>query len=205
MEYDRFYQLKLSLLGIKPEIWRRIVVPASISLDRLHDVIQIVMPWEDVHLYEFQIGKDLYSAYADEEDGVIYCGGFRLGDLVKQKGRKFLYRYDFGDGWEVELTVENSRFPRAALFCLEGERTAPPEDIGGIPGYENLLRTVKMPADEEDEEFEKSGEFKELLEWLGGEFDPEFFNSDATNFMLDLYLNWSQDRPLDWGPVEWIE
>ncbi len=80
MEYDRFYQLKLSLLGIKPEIWRRIVVPAAISLDRLHDVIQIVMQWEDIHLYEFQIGKNLYSAYADEEDEVIYCGEFRLGD-----------------------------------------------------------------------------------------------------------------------------
>lgn len=196
MEYDRFYQLKLSLLGIKPEIWRRIVVPAAISLDRLHDVIQIVMPWEDIHLYEFQIGKNLYSAYADEEDRVIYCGEFRLGDLVKQKGRKFLYRYDFGDGWEVELTVEDSRFPKAALFCLEGERAAPPEDVGGIPGYENFLRALKKPADKE---------YEKLIEWLGEEFDPELFNSDATNFMLDLYLNWSQDRPLDWGPVEWIE
>ena len=95
---ERFYMIKIQLLDIEPAIWRRFVVPASITLDRLHDVIQIVMGWTDSHLHEFTIGKKRYTEYPESKEDGLICGKYRLGDLIKQKGRAFTYLYDFGDG-----------------------------------------------------------------------------------------------------------
>jgi hypothetical protein len=97
---ERLYLLKIQLLDIEPSIWRRFVVPASITLDRLHDVIQIVMVWTDSHLHEFTIGNKRYTEYPQSKEDGLVCGRYRLGDLIKQKGRTFSYLYDFGDGWE---------------------------------------------------------------------------------------------------------
>ena len=70
---ERFYLLKIQLLDIEPTIWRRFVVSASITLDRLHDVIQIVMGWTDSHLHEFTIGKKRYTEYPEsKEDGLVW-------------------------------------------------------------------------------------------------------------------------------------
>ncbi len=87
---ERFYLLKIELLDIEPPIWRRFVVPGSITLDRLHDVIQIVMGWQDSHLHEFAIGKKRYTEYPEYNDDGLPCGKFRLVDLIKQKGGPFL-------------------------------------------------------------------------------------------------------------------
>ena len=98
--------LKIYLLDIEPEIWRRFVVPAKITLDR-------------------------------------------LGDLIKQKGRTFRYLYDFGDDWEHELVIENSHYfnleQGTELYCLEGERCCPPEDVGGAPGFFEFCKALKDP------------------------------------------------------------
>lgn len=196
MREERFYQLKIRLLGIEPEIWRRFSVPASISLDRLHDVIQIVMGWNDSHLYEFTIGKKRYTEFPESRLDGLVCGRYRLGDLIKKEGRTFLYRYDFGDGWEHELTLEDSHFVEPVMLCFEGERACPPEDVGGVPGYYEFCRAVKDPAHEDHEE---------LLEWVGGEYDGEYFDRTGINWMLLRYLRWSRDRHLDWGPIEWYE
>lgn len=144
---ERFYLLKIQLLDIEPAIWRRFVVPASITLDRLHDVIQIVMGWTDSHLHEFTIGKKRYTEYPEpKEDGLI-CGKYRLGDLIKQKGRTFSYLYDFGDSWEHKLVLEENRYfnpeLRTELACLDGERTCPPEDVDGIPGFFEFCNALK--------------------------------------------------------------
>jgi len=88
---ERFYLLKIQLQFIKPAIWRRFVVPADITLDRLHDVIQIVMGWEDCHLHEFTIGKKRYTEYPESPEDGLPCGKYRLGDLVRQKGSVFHY------------------------------------------------------------------------------------------------------------------
>ena len=96
----RTYLLSLKLLHIHPEICRRFVVPARITLDRLHDVIQIVMGWTDSHLHEFTIGRKRYTEYPESREDGLECGRYRLVDLIKRKGRAFSDLYDFGDSWE---------------------------------------------------------------------------------------------------------
>ncbi len=154
---DRLYLLKIQLLDIEPAIWRRFVVPASITLDRLHDVVQIVMGWTDSHLHEFTIGNKRYTEYPESKEDGLICGKYRLGDLIKQKGRTFSYLYDFGDSWEHELVLEESHYfnpeTRTELACLEGERACPPEDVGGVPGYFEFCKALLDPNHEEHESF----------------------------------------------------
>ena len=192
---ERFYLLRIQLLDIRPEIWRRFVVPANITLDRLHDIIQIVMDWTDSHLHEFTIGKKRYTEYPESED-VLACGKYRLGDLIKQKGRTFSYLYDFGDSWEHEIVIEESRYSnpklRTELACLEGERACPPEDVGGMPGYFEFCNALKDPKHEEHESY---------MEWSGGDFDSEWFDADSVNWELMKYLRWSRDRYQNWKCV----
>ncbi len=194
---ERSYLLKIQLLDIEPAIWRRFVVPASITLDRLHDVIQIVMGWTDSHLHEFTIGNKRYTEYPESKEDGLVCSRYRLADLVKQKGRTFHYLYDFGDGWEHELVLEESRYfnpeLRTELACLDGQRSCPPEDVGGVPGYFEFLSALKDPNHEEHENY---------TEWSGGDFDNERFDSDSVNWELMKYLRWSRDRYQNWGGVE---
>ena len=194
---ERFYLLKIQLLDIEPPIWRRFVVPASITLDRLHDVIQIVMGWTDSHLHEFTIGNKRYTEYPESKEDGLVCGRYRIGDLIKQKGRTFRYLYDFGDSWEHELVLEKSRYfnpdLRTELACLDGERSCPPEDVGGVPGYFEFCNALKDPSHEEHESY---------MEWSGGDFDSEWFDPESINWELMKYLRWSRDRYQNWGGVE---
>ncbi len=191
---ERFYLLNIQLLDIEPLIWRRFVVPASITLDRLHDVIQIVMGWTDSHLHAFTIGKKRYTEYPEFRDDGFECGRYRLGDLIKQKGRTFQYMYDFGDSWEHELVIEDSRYfnpeRRTEPACLEGERACPPEDVGGVYGYFEFCNALKDPTHEEHESY---------MEWSGGDYDSESFDADDVNWELMKYLRWSRDRYQNWG------
>jgi hypothetical protein len=194
--YERFYLLKIQLFDIEPAIWRRFVVPAGITLDRLHDVIQIVMGWSDSHLHEFTIGNKRYTEYPESKEDGLACGSYRLGNLIKQKGRTFHYLYDFGDSWEHELVLEDSRYfnpeLRIELSCLEGERACPPEDVGGIPGYFEFCEALKDPNHEEHESY---------MEWLGGDFDTERFDNKSVNWELMKYRRWSRDRYQSWEGV----
>jgi hypothetical protein len=194
---ERFYLLKVQLLGVEPAVWRRFVVPSSITLDRLHDIVQIVMGWTDSHLHEFTIGKKRYTEYPESKEDGLVCGRYRLGDLIKQKGRTFRYLYDFGDSWEHELVLEESRYfnpgLRTKLACFEGERACPPEDVGGIPGYFEFCNALKDPG---------HGEHESYMEWSGGDFDSEQFDSESVNWELMKYLRWSRDRYQNWGGVE---
>ncbi|MEA2109826.1 MAG: plasmid pRiA4b ORF-3 family protein [Pseudomonadota bacterium] len=194
---ERFYLLKIQLLDIELVIWRRFAVPASITLDRLHDVIQIVMGWTDSHLREFTIGNKRYTEYPESKEDGLVCGRYRLGDLIKQKGRTFRYLYDFGDSWDHELVLEENRYfnpePRTELACLEGERACPPEDVGGVPGYFEFCNALNDPSHEEHESY---------MEWSGGDYDSERFDSESINWELIKYLRWSRDRHQNCGGVE---
>lgn len=194
---ERFYLLKIQLLDIEPAIWRRFVAPAGITLDRLHDVIQIVMGWTDSHLHEFTIGNKRYTEYPESKEDGLVCGRYRLGHLIKQRGCTFSYLYDFGDSWEHELVLEESRYfnpeLRTKLVCLEGERACPPEDVGGVPGYFEFCNAIKYPNHEEHESY---------MEWSGGDFDSKRFDSESVNWELMKYLRWSRDRYQNWGGVE---
>ena len=191
--HKRFYLLKIKLVDIEPAIWRRFVVPATITLDRLHDVIQIVMGWTNSHLHEFTIGKKSYTEYPETKEDGLECGKYRLGDLIKQKGRTFHYLYDFGDYWMHELVLEESRyFNPEQVFkvnCLEGERACPPEDVGGVSGYFEFCLIMGDPNHEEHES---------IKIWAGGDFDIERFDSGIINRELMKYLSWTRDRYLDW-------
>lgn len=186
---DRLYLLRVQLLDIEPEIWRRFVVPACITMERLHDVIQIVMGWTDSHLHAFTIGNKRYTEYPEFKEDGLECGKYRLGDIIKQKGRTFGYLYDFGDSWNHNLVLEENRYfnpkLRTKLACLEGERACPPEDVGGVSGYFEFCKALKNPEHEEHESF---------VEWSGGDYDSESFDANAVNWELMKYLRWSRDR-----------
>jgi len=132
----RLYVLKVMLDNIEPEIWRQFVVPSDITLDRLHDIIQIVMGWTDSHLHEFSIEGKRYTEYMESPEDGEEDGLYRLGNLVKRKGASFEYTYDFGDNWRHHLILETTDYylrPHdEPILFLTGERACPPEDVGGI-------------------------------------------------------------------------
>ena len=194
---ERNYLLRISLCNIQPEIWRRFVVPGNITLDRLHDVIQIIMGWEDYHLFEFRIGKKKYTERPETKNDGVECERHRLVDLIKQKGREFHYLYDFGDSWEHLLVIEDSRYENPemeiGLTCLDGERACPPEDVGGSHRYQDFLSVIKDPS---------HSRYQEMKEWINVDFDAEEFHLDLVKYELMKYLRWSRDRYQNWEGTE---
>ncbi len=170
------YQFKITLLDIKPAIWRRIQVP-DCTLADLHEYIQAAFGWENYHLHQFMIDGERYGPPAP--DGQDFDLDFEdetevlLSKLIPRSGRKsrWIYEYDFGDGWRHEILFEGFPIsdPKAKYpLCLEGERACPPEDCGGRWGYGDYLVAI---ADSQHERHE------ELLEWRGP-FDPEAFDAE---------------------------
>jgi hypothetical protein len=180
------FQLKITLHGTHPPIWRRLAVPGDIKLATLHDVFQFVMGWHDCHLHSFRIGGDTYEPPAEDDcsDSMFRADfhhderPFRLNDLLKAKGDHMVYEYDFGDGWQHEIRLENilppSQGPRFAI-CLAGARACPPEDCGGVHGYTELLAIITDP---------KHPENARMMKWLGDGFDPEAFDAVAIDAQL---------------------
>ena len=126
----QYYLLRIVLSGTRPEIWRRFVVPADISLARLHDVIQIVMGWQDLHLHEFLFGHERFTEAPDGKAQGKNEAFFRLCDLIHTEEASFLYHYDFGASWWHEITLECTYFRPDDLpgvfSCTEGEVCCPP-------------------------------------------------------------------------------
>jgi hypothetical protein len=174
------YQLKVSLKGVKPPIWRTVQVSGDVSLGELHEILQIAMGWTDSHLHQFVVGDVYYSIPAPQSDfDVKDESRVKLRQVAPVAKSKMVYEYDFGDGWEHEILVEKIQPPEAGVrypLCLKGKRACPPEDCGGVWGYESLLETIKDPNHPEHDE---------MLEWLGGEFDPEEFDLDSINQDLE--------------------
>ncbi len=173
------YQLKIVLRWSKPPIWRRVVVRADMRLDRLHDVIQRVMPWTNSHLHQFIVGKTYYGMPDPDFSGMgpdtLNEKRYKLIDLAPAAKTKFVYEYDFGDGWEHEIKVEKVLPPDAGFkhpACLAGANACPPDDCGGIPGYYQMLEVLADP---------KHPEHRDLKEWIGGGWDPTLFEVDAAD------------------------
>lgn len=167
------YQLKISLQGSKPPIWRRVLVKSNITLDILHEIIQTVMGWDDIHLHHFHVRGNYYS---NPDLRLEHTGNeslIKLDRVLTKPKQKFSYEYDFGDGWNHQIVLEQilpvepeTQYP----CCIKGKRNCPPEDIGGIWGYQNLLAVLQ------DENHPEYAESLEQLEWIGGDFDPEEFD-----------------------------
>ncbi|MDO8683176.1 MAG: plasmid pRiA4b ORF-3 family protein [Armatimonadota bacterium] len=177
------YQLKVSLNHIKPPIWRRFLVRSDVKLTALHKILQIVMGWDNYHLYTFEAGR---TKFADrelwEEDwydtDLVDARKTKLEDVLTSKGSKLNYTYDLGDGWEHTITLVKILAPEPGErypVCMAGERSCPPEDCGGIWGYEHLLEVLSNPDDEE---------YDFLHEWVGPYFDPETFDLKLVNTEL---------------------
>jgi hypothetical protein len=171
-------QLKLTLLDVKPPIWRRLRVPGQISLEQLHQLIQVLAGWGDAHQHEFVIADKRYGQSAPREVVPVYDENlYRLHSLSLATGA-VTYVYDFGDHWDVEAKVEKTlvQTPGGAYpVVLEGARAFPPEDSGGASGYQGLLEAL---SDRVDSEFEES------RRWVGSGFDPERFDLRETNERL---------------------
>ena len=158
-------------------------MPVGLTLEQLHDVLQSAMGWEDCHLHDFRIGQKRFGK-PDPNDrlmGLPATGNertVRLFTVLGKVGAKAVYTYDFGDSWEHAIVVEKVLPPEPELpypVCVGGKLHGLPEDCGGIPGYYNLLEAIRDPAHDQHEE---------MLEWVGGDFDPEAFSVDDVNQRL---------------------
>ena len=174
-------QLKITLTGIRPPIWRRVLVPEGLSLSGLHDVIQEVMGWTDSHLHDFHWRGERFGLPDPEfdEERVVDERTVTLKELGLSIKDRLEYVYDFGDGWEHVLTVEQvlEAGEHQTPVCLKGARSCPPEDCGGAWGYENLLDILKDPTHEEYEEWKT---------WLPENFDPEQCDLAEVNRALSV-------------------
>jgi hypothetical protein len=176
------YRLKVVLNDIKPEIWRRLLVPAAVTLPRLHDILQIAMGWMDSHLHQFIVGRTRYLL-PDPDANLPLAGeqderSVRLSSLLKKAGQKLLYEYDFGDGWEHAILLEEVLDPVAGETyprCLTAVRACPPEDCGGPFGYMDLLEILSDP---------KHPDPNEMRQWIGDDFDPETVDLAKINAAL---------------------
>lgn len=183
--FKNIYQFKITLKGIKPPIWRRIQVPETYTFWDLHVAIQDSMGWSDYHLHQFEIldpsiGKKVLIGIPDDENDwlikTLPDWKQKISRYFSMENSKANYEYDFGDGWEHIVKLEKI-LPKDETIsypvCIAGKRKCPPEDCGSTPGYENILRLMKNPEDEE---------YESMIEWLGGRFNPEDFNFKDVTF-----------------------
>ncbi|AKB46020.1 MAG: plasmid pRiA4b ORF-3 family protein, partial [Methanosarcina vacuolata] len=186
-DFKNIYQFKISMKGIVPQIWRRIQVPETYTFLELHNAIQAAMNWEDYHLHEFEmqnpktgmldrIGTKVndYEVFSDES--LVPEKKAKISKYFTLENKSALYTYDFGDNWEVKVRLEKILPRKEGVeypVCTAGKRAAVPEDIGGIWGYENMLEILKDPEHEE---------YEDTVEWLGEDFDPEYFDPKDVSF-----------------------
>ncbi|ODP38899.1 MULTISPECIES: plasmid pRiA4b ORF-3 family protein [Sphingomonas] len=162
-------RLHIVLNNIEPVIWRRVDVPVTASLKMLHDIVQAAMGWENCHLWHFEAGDRRYGLpdLVWPESGMTAAKSVKLAALVDRDVRELVYTYDMGDDWRHTITVEtvgpgepDIKYPR----FVAGERRCPPEDVGGLPGYEMFLEAMADPAHEDHDR---------LREWYGGAYNPD--------------------------------
>jgi hypothetical protein len=164
-------RIRIELEGTDPQVWRSVDVPLSSTLTALHDIIQVTMRWQGAHMFEFVVGDQVYGEpYPDDsawDRKVLQAKSIRLKTLVERGVDRFLYVYDFGDNWRHHIILDSVRqgedhtdYPA----FVGGARRAPPDDVGGISGFEAFLEAVIDPRHEDHDQ---------MLKWSDGSFDPE--------------------------------
>lgn len=188
----RAFLVRLDLHGAKPPVWRRLELPGDLTLPRLHDVVQAAMGWTNSHLHRFRTGRDPRAPYfvthfdvEEGEDGTLE-DDVRLDQLVSQKGDELWYEYDFGDGWDHRLVVEEVLDePLPTARCTAGRMACPPEDCGGVGGYEELATWVRSGHDDAL----LPGGFDDAAhahDWLPLDWHPDHFDVEETNAALAI-------------------
>lgn len=168
----------IELREVEPRVWRRLLVPGSVRLDKLHRMFQAAMGWEDYHLHVFDMGGERYGMQFDDyPDGELQEKDFTVVAAIGTNER-FGYEYDFGDSWEHEIIVHRVWWMPKGLksaVCLDGANACPPEDVGGSWGYEHLLAVLADPSHEEH---------AHLSQWVGRLVDPHEFDLALVNAHL---------------------
>lgn len=167
---EEIVTLHIELVDTEPLIWRQVEVPTAITLKALHDVVQAAMGWFDQHLWELRLGDQRYGQPIPGDDWggspTFRADKIRLSEILKGPKTVLDYTYDFGDNWEHRLTLNDARpgepdtaYPR----YVAGERAAPAEDSGGIPGFYYALDVLADP---------NHPEYDDIAEWYDG-YDPD--------------------------------
>lgn len=175
------FQIHISLKYLKPRIWRRVLVAADTPVEDFHKIIQTTMGWENSHLHHFIKDNHIYSIPFEENlfgFGNIDYTGIKIRELLLFEGDKILYEYDFGDDWQHEILLEKILFTDTRQkhpVCLKGKRACPPEDCGGVWGYNRILEIMENP---------QHPDYDDTMEWIGDDFLPVYFNVDQINAAL---------------------
>lgn len=175
---DQIARIRITLEDMKPAIWRRVELPVTNSLKTLHLAIQACMLFENYHLFRFDIGDVAYGILFDNDDFMTRtrdAAHMRISKLVERGITSFTYTYDFGDDWRHRIEIEEIipadpgvDYPR----FVDGGRRAPPEDVGGTPGFEEFLNAMAKS---------RHPEHKSVIEWYGRHFDPADISPDEIN------------------------
>lgn len=189
-EKPRFYQIKITLLGCQPPIWRRLTLSSDTTLGQLHRIIQIAMGWGDAHLHLFKADNGALYGPPDVDDDLMKLkeeDSVTLGEVLRKPRESLRYEYDFGDDWAHDIVLEKS-LPLVGEApvptCEKAVGACPPEDVGGPGGYAHLLEVLQDSSDPE---------YQPMLDWLGDDaFDPEGVNLEEMNELLSA--NDSEDR-----------
>ena len=178
------YVLRISLVGSSPKVWREIAVPSTIKLTSLAHVIVLAMGWEESHLSMFKKGRKEYHVYMDGADMYDYpienAGENAMCDLLGVD-EEMMFEYDFGDSWRHKVKVVDSmaygKDEKPSIRLIDGKNACPPNDVGGIHGYKEMLRVIKEEPDGE--------EAWEYYTWLGSKWDEKFFPTIDTAIALN--------------------
>lgn len=181
------YVVKVTLLGTRPPVWRRILVPREITLHNLHRTLQVVMGWTNSHLHQFISQRSGLSQQRRSGSKVTNENRTTLGELVGAVGTRLMYEYDFGDGWQHELLLEEVLVGDETFqqMCVAGKRCCPPEDCGGPQGFAELLQALQDATHPSHDEAQ---------EWLG-DFDAESFSLEEVNRRLSHRTKARTKRP----------
>ena len=172
-------RIKVTLSDVRPPIWRRIEIASNVTFKELHDILQVVMGWTNSHLHVFEVGDQRIGVPDAEAPDEVPEKNVFLGDVLKQGTRRFRYDYDFGDGWEHDLEVEELFEPEPGTVlprCIGGKRSGPPEDVGGPHGYVESLAAFANS---------RHPRHREFADWFPRDFDPERFDLESINQRLN--------------------
>ena len=169
------FRLRIQLIDVEPGIWRRILVPGSIRISKLAEILLAAMGWSNSHLHAFTIGDQRYGMnYDDFPEGEIDEKSVTVLQALRDV-RRFKFEYDFGDSWDHEIVIEElTKSPIGLKYavCLDGANACPPDDVGGTWGYGEFLDAMADPTHSQHATY---------LEWVGTHFDPAKFDLVEAN------------------------
>ncbi|MCH1640860.1 plasmid pRiA4b ORF-3 family protein [Paenibacillus timonensis] len=173
------YRCRIEVNEVTPKIWREFQFHPDVTFHQLHKIVQAVMGWENRHLYEFHVNGQVIGlpdpTFADMEDREVWNARREtVKKHVHEENSDFTYVYDFGDDWQHTVTLINidSTTTDPAPLCLDGARSCPQEDAGGVWGHQHMMEVLLTPNHPEREHF---------IGWVREGYDHEHFFCGEVN------------------------